>query len=75
AIRQDKFQIDNKKLPYNLEVSIKKSTFQGNHYLHRIALPNNKFVHFTTDTKPNKKVLFGFVADSLLVFDDRHLEK
>lgn len=68
SVRQDAFQINNKKLMHNLEAEITQSTFLGNQYLNHALLPNKSIVRFNSQEQLNGKIILGLEEDSLLSF-------
>ncbi|MEM9000624.1 MAG: ABC transporter ATP-binding protein [Bacteroidota bacterium] len=68
AIRQNRFQVNNKKLRHTTKVAVQKSTFLGNCFLNQTTLPNKKAIRFFSDKKLQDVVLIGFEDDSLMVF-------
>ncbi|MEM8507308.1 MAG: ABC transporter ATP-binding protein [Bacteroidota bacterium] len=69
AIRQDRFEVNNKKLPHATTVIIKESTYLGNFFLNRAALPNTKIIQFVSTKKMQNTVLLGFEESALMAFE------
>lgn len=68
AIRQDRFEVNNKKLPHAAEVVIQESIYFGNFFLNQATLPNTKTIQFVSNKKVQNTILIGFERNSLMVF-------
>ncbi|MEM9142221.1 MAG: ABC transporter ATP-binding protein [Bacteroidota bacterium] len=68
AIRQNDFEINNKKLKHTFSITIQESSYLGNYFLNEGLFPNKKSIQFTSDVLLKDEVLLGFEEDSLLSF-------
>ncbi len=68
GIRTNQFKI-NCKSEYQLTLKVHKSIFQGEFYLNKTQLPNNKSVSFSSKNELlDQTITLGFDLESLLIF-------
>lgn len=68
-IRQADF-IVNKESKFMTNGIIKKSNYQGTHYLNTLEISHNYTLHFASQKKLDGTIKIGFERDSLIIFEE-----